>query len=144
VKREKLSMILAVSFIFVFIGWLGVQKAEAWDPNGTWVNLEENSGGTVRLEINFPLIHGYGDCSPTPCDWGNADYTTRLVAIHDSGNADRDEYMALWGFGFAYLLIQISPHPENPDYIILKTSNLYDLAGDPRNNYHVIEYMKRQ
>jgi len=41
---------------------------------GTWVNGDHQTRGLVRLMItaagNEVMIHGFGACSPTPCDWG--------------------------------------------------------------------------
>ena len=41
---------------------------------GTWVNCDHQARGLVRLMItaagNQVMIHGFGACSPTPCDWG--------------------------------------------------------------------------
>ncbi len=41
---------------------------------GTWVNCDHHSRGLVRLMITAAgtevMIHGFGACTPTPCDWG--------------------------------------------------------------------------
>jgi len=41
---------------------------------GTWVNCDHQTRGIVRLMIAAAgtevTIHGFGACSPTPCDWG--------------------------------------------------------------------------
>lgn len=41
---------------------------------GTWVNCDHQTRGLVRLMItaagNEVMIHAFGACSPTPCDWG--------------------------------------------------------------------------
>jgi len=131
--------------LIVFILSLGFAPyAEAWNPNGTWVNLDGASGGTHSLVINFPTIHGYGQCTPSACDWGNAGYTSKLVATNEQGNPDRDEYMAVWIFSFKWTFAFISPHPENPDYLILRTYDFYDIMGDSRANRYTVEYLKKQ
>lgn len=130
--------------LFLTVSLLGVVDANAWNPDGTWVNLDQNSGDTQSIVINYPSIRGYGQCTPTPCDWGDALYTSKLAATHDSSNDDRAEYTAIWIFGFKWTFMYISPHPENPDYIIVKTYDLYDLAGDSRTNRYTIEYLKKQ
>ncbi len=42
---------------------------------GTWVNCDHQTRGMVRLMIaangNEITVHGFGACSPTPCDWGS-------------------------------------------------------------------------
>lgn len=41
---------------------------------GTWVNCDHHTRGLVRLMIAASgkeiTVHGFGACSPTPCDWG--------------------------------------------------------------------------
>ena len=41
---------------------------------GTWVNCDHQTRGLVRLMItaagNEVMIHAFGACTPTPCDWG--------------------------------------------------------------------------
>ncbi|KAA6457898.1 hypothetical protein DYQ86_21270 [Acidobacteria bacterium AB60] len=41
---------------------------------GTWVNVDHHTRGLVRLVIaqsgNEITLHGFGACSPSPCDWG--------------------------------------------------------------------------
>ena len=133
------------SVCLIFMITFCVLDAEAWNPDGTWVNLDQAGGGTQRLEISLPAIHGFGQCFPTPCDWGNAFYTTNLGATNDSGNADKDQFMAAWLFSFTWTFAYIAPHPENPNYIILTTYNLYDLAGGSASaNSVTIEYLKKQ
>lgn len=43
---------------------------------GTWVNVDHHTRGMVRLMItangNAITVHGFGACTPTPCDWGTA------------------------------------------------------------------------
>lgn len=130
--------------IFLFVAGLAFSYAEAWNPNGTWVNLDAAGGGTQRIEITFPSIHGYGQCTPSPCDWGNAAYTTKMVATHSQSDADRDGYMAVWMFSFKWTFMRILPHPENPAYIVVESWDLYDIMGDSRANRYTIEYLKKQ
>lgn len=44
---------------------------------GTWVNCDHATRGLVRVMIaakgNEITVHGFGACSPTPCDWGAVD-----------------------------------------------------------------------
>jgi hypothetical protein len=52
-----------------------VVKAVAPTPIvGTWVNCDHTTRGLVRLMIAASgkeiTVHGFGACSPTPCDWG--------------------------------------------------------------------------
>jgi hypothetical protein len=68
---------------------------------GTWVNCDHQTRGLVRLMItaagNEVKIHGFGACSPTPCDWGAvngliyADNVTAIPAV---------AFTAVYNFGF--------------------------------------------
>lgn len=55
---------------------------------GTWVNCDHHTRGLVRLMItavgNEVMIHGFGACSPTPCDWGAVNgliYADNVAAV---------------------------------------------------------------
>jgi hypothetical protein len=41
---------------------------------GTWVNVEAKTGSITRLEVREEaggwVIHAWGSCAPTDCDWG--------------------------------------------------------------------------
>ena len=68
---------------------------------GTWVNCDHHTRGLVRLMIaasgNEITVHGFGACSPTPCDWGvvngliYADNVTATPAV---------AFSAVYTFGF--------------------------------------------
>lgn len=52
-----------------------VVNAVALDPLlGTWVNCDHKTRGLIRLMIAASgkeiTVHGFGACSPNPCDWG--------------------------------------------------------------------------
>ena len=121
---------------------IAAPTAYAWNPAGTWNNLDSNSGTIDHLVISNDLkVQGFGQCSPTPCEWGQTELI-KLVATHDSGNDDRAEYIALWNFGFVTTALILSPHPENPDYIVVKSYDFF-APTDGRQNHYNIEYLKR-
>ncbi len=121
---------------------LMVSTAYAWNPAGTWNNLDSSSGGIDHLVIGDDLmIQGYGQCSPNPCEWGTTGLI-KLVATNDSGNDDRSEYIALWNFDFKTTVLILSPHPENPNYIVVRSYDFY-APSDGRQNRYTIEYLKR-
>lgn len=52
---------------------------------GSWKNIDPNTSGITKINVTntaaYPLIHAYGQCSPTDCDWGNA-IATALTASY--------------------------------------------------------------
>jgi hypothetical protein len=40
------------------------------DLSGAWVNVDPNTRGLVRIDIDGKNIHPFGACHPNPCDWG--------------------------------------------------------------------------
>lgn len=79
-----------------------VVKALAPNPLlGTWVNCDHATRGMVRLMIaasgNEITVHGFGACSPTPCDWGVANGL--VFAPNVTGQA-AVAFTAAYNFGF--------------------------------------------
>ncbi len=68
---------------------------------GTWVNCDHQTRGLVRLMIaaNGPAItvHGFGACSPTPCDWGNV---SGLVYADNVTSTPAVAFSAVYTFSF--------------------------------------------
>ncbi len=66
--------------------------ASAADFNGIWNNIDQNTRSTVKFVITETnTFHGYGACTPTPCDWG-----TTPLKISSKGNTA----FARYNFGF--------------------------------------------
>jgi len=40
------------------------------DLNGDWKNVDVRTRGLVRIIIRNNVVHAYGSCQPTACDWG--------------------------------------------------------------------------
>jgi cathepsin K len=38
---------------------------------GNWKNVDPNTKGITKIIATSNMIHAYGQCSPTDCDWGN-------------------------------------------------------------------------
>ena len=58
---------------------------------GTWVNTNPNARGMIKFVITKNrlrgyMFHGYGKCSPTPCDWGSVPlvlYSNSVSSLND-------------------------------------------------------------
>jgi cytochrome c biogenesis protein CcmG/thiol:disulfide interchange protein DsbE len=72
--------------------------------SGTWVNQQETRGVTrvsVRQDGGRTIVHAWGACHPTDCDWGEADA--------DLWNGVP---MVIWKQGFATRRMQLVPVPD--------------------------------
>lgn len=82
---------------------------EAVIPNplaGTWVNCDHQTRGLVRLMIAVSgkeiTVHGFGACSPTPCDWG---VVNGLVYAANVTASPAIAFSAAYNFGFKQTII---------------------------------------
>jgi len=68
---------------------------------GTWVNVDHQTRGMVRLVIaasgNEITLHGFGACSPTPCDWG---IVPGLVYANGVTGTAAIAFAGMYTFGF--------------------------------------------
>ena len=68
---------------------------------GTWANIDPATRGIVKIVIAAAatgiLVHAYGACSPTPCDWGSV--SGLAYAANVSSNAGV-AFTATYNFGF--------------------------------------------
>ncbi len=68
---------------------------------GTWVNCDHQTRGMVRLMIAASgpeiTVHGFGACSPTPCDWGTV---TGLVYSDNVTSTPAVAFTAVYTFNF--------------------------------------------
>lgn len=63
------------------------------DIIGVWQNIDPNTSGIAQLQIHLrdsgvgTVVHVYGACSPTLCDWGEA--TLNRVRARSNGLVGR-------------------------------------------------------
>jgi len=68
---------------------------------GTWINCDHATRGLVRIMIaakgNEITVHGFGACTPTPCDWGQVD-----GRVYSDSVADKQAvaFTAMYTFNF--------------------------------------------
>ena len=60
--------------------------ALAADFTGTWVNSDTSARGMVKFTITPGTFHGYGSCTPTPCDWGTTPLVLYSKSVTDSND----------------------------------------------------------
>lgn len=73
---------------------------------GTWVNSDHATRGLVRLMIAAKgkeiTVHGFGACSPTPCDWGQVNGT---IFSHSVAETSAVAFTATYNFNFKHTQI---------------------------------------
>lgn len=68
---------------------------------GTWVNCDHATRNMVRVMINANgnaiTVHGFGACSPTPCDWGQVN---GIVYADNVASTPAVAFSAIYTFSF--------------------------------------------
>jgi len=112
---------------------------------GTWKPAAP-SGNLAKLVIGGttanPTVHGYGSCSPTPCDWG----TVKGLAYGTSISSTKGNYLlAPYTFSFKRDQLVISYY-RNPltgaERITVSSYNEFT-DGSGRSNYAKVETLVR-
>ena len=111
---------------------------------GLWVNPAA-TGGLAKLfvggSIAGPVIHAYGQCSPTPCNWGKVRGITYGPSI---SSAVGNNVLAPYKFGFKNAQLAITfHHPlKGADTLTVTSYNEFtDSSG--RSNYAKTETLVR-
>jgi len=100
---------------------------------GTWVNEHETGGVTqviVRLDGARTIVHAWGSCHPTDCDWGETDA--------DLWNGIP---VAIWKPGFATIRMQLIPRPDGR-MVVASEAEFNDGSG--RKDPGLAEFFRRQ
>ena len=83
---------------------------------GSWINDNADTGGmtevVVRHEGSRILVHAWGRCTPTDCDWGE------IAADTYNGYL-----IANWDHGFSMVRMQLIPLPDGRLLMVLRGSN---------------------
>ncbi len=84
---------------------------------GDWVNVDPNTSGVTKLNINVFYLFGiriitvraWGQCHPTDCDWGSVGATAYAPGVSDDLDATARALTATFNPGFAVKLMVIKP-----------------------------------
>jgi hypothetical protein len=111
---------------------------------GVWVNPSA-TGGLAKLVFGgtaaAPVVHAFGQCTPTPCDWGLARGITYGTSISSTvGNT----VLAPYAFGFKKTQLVITyNHPlKGADSLTVTSYNEFT-DGSGRSNYAKTEVLTR-
>jgi hypothetical protein len=115
---------------------LGHRPALAAGAQGSWVNPVA-TGNLAKLTIGgtaaAPVVHAFGQCSPTPCDWGTVRGITYGSSISSTVGT---KLLAPYVFGFKKTQLVIAYHRSATGVRTL-TVNSYNEFTDAsgRSNY---------
>ena len=109
----RLLLLLVPACLFAQAGSLGLLT-------GTWVN-EHETGGISRVSVRGDgartIVHAWGACQPTDCDWGETDA--------DLWNGIP---VAIWKHGFSTNRVQLIPLPDGRMIVAFETE-YHDNSG---------------
>ncbi len=107
---------------------------------GTWVNCDHQTRGLLRLMIAASgkeiTVHGFGACSPTPCDWGVANGTVYAASV---ASTPAVAFSATYNFGFKQT--QIVGHLMNGALLVSTFDHFTDNSG--RADYYSLDIMSQ-
>jgi hypothetical protein len=111
---------------------------------GTWKSVTPTNG-VVEMQIGgsqaSPTIEAFGQCSPTPCDWGAVRSVTYGSSISSSVGS---VVLAPYSFGFknAQVVVQYGVNRAGDEQLIVKVYNEFT-DGSGRSNYVLTETFQR-
>jgi hypothetical protein len=123
---------------------LGDRPALNAGAHGVWINPSA-TGGLAKLVVGgtaaAPVIHAFGQCSPTPCDWGRVRGITFGPSISSTvGN----NVLAPYTFSFKKAQLAITyRHPLKGADTLTVTSYNEFTDGSGRSNYAKTEVLVR-
>src|SRR5262249_52516964 len=116
---------------------------------GPWVNVDPNTSGVTKLDINvfylfgirFITVRGWGQCHPTDCDWGTVGATAYTQGVSHDPNAKARELTGPFMPGFEFKLMVLKPLRGGRLQADLYTRFT---DGSGRTNYNATYIFKRE
>lgn len=107
---------------------------------GTWINCDHHTRGLIRVMItaagNQVMIHAFGACTPTPCDWGAVN---GLIYAENVTATPAVAFTAVYTFAFKQTTIV--GHLLNGALIIETFDHFTDRSG--RADYYSMNVMSQ-
>jgi peroxiredoxin/outer membrane lipoprotein-sorting protein len=101
--------------------------------SGTWISEHETDGVTqviVRMDGTQTIVHAWGACHPTDCDWGETDaHLWNGIPV------------AIWKFGFATTRMQLILLPDGRMVVVSETEFS---DGSGRKDFREAAFFRRQ
>ncbi|GEM_PF-1826192 len=132
----------------------GVHNAHAQKPPvvsdvvGTWTNVNPATPSIIKIVVSGTsagalTIHGYGACSPTPCDWGSVGGNG--FSLNVSSNK-AESWNAFYNFGFKtdqLTAVRLTSYNGKAgDYLQVISQSMF-AAGDTRYDYESTDVLVR-
>lgn len=108
---------------------------------GTWLNTDKATRGIIKLILSNKegifIVHGFGACSPSPCDWGEVE-----GAVYSSGVSSQEgmAFTAFYDFGFMEIILAVY---LKSGILVLDSFNTFK-DGSGRANYFSREFFYQQ
>lgn len=107
---------------------------------GNWITAEPATRGLVKIELEMLngrfMVHPYGACVPTPCDWG------RQLGIAYAANVGSELPVAFSAvFSFTFKDTILSGHLEGVLLMVQSFNHFKDKS--PRSDYCAREIFRR-
>ena len=107
---------------------------------GTWMNVDHATRGLIRVMIgangNEITVHGFGACSPTPCDWGQVN---GLIYADNVCATPAVAFTAT--YTFAFKVTNIVGHLFNGALFVETFDHFTDQSG--RADYYSLDFMTK-
>ena len=128
-------MRLSTRYLLLFVSTLLLGQTPASDPlDGSWLNDNADTGGTtqvvVRRDNGRILVHVWGRCTPSDCDWGET-----------SADTYKGYLIANFDHGFSMVRMQLIPLPDGR-LLMAHRSEYRD--GSDRTDKGTAEFFSRE
>ena len=127
-------MKFTVLFVCLFSTGLWAQTAPADGLAGSWINDNIDAPGMTQMVVRRDggriLVHAWGRCTPTDCDWGEA-----------AADTYNGYLIANWDHGFSMVRMQLIPLPDGR-MLMASKSEYRDDSG--RTDKGTAEFFSRE
>lgn len=109
--------------------------------DGTWNNCDKHTRNLVKVVITSKgdtlLVHAYGACVPTPCDWGEV---KGLAYASSVAGGPAVAFSALYSFGFKDTIL--TGHLDGASLVVEDFNTFKDGSG--RANYFTRDHFCKE
>ena len=111
---------------------------------GAWINIDPNTGSVPKLSVSLAgqnvLVHAWGACHPTPCDWGEVQAEPYASTVSSKISSDTTKLQGVFKPAFAETTFLI--YPEGEERLRFERSTRFtDNSG--RANYSSMDIFQR-